>query len=233
MDQPSLNDTHDDLLAAAEATLGQMFGERYRGLQLLGSGAGPGAASGRFPDRPRRDREDRSRATRFSSGARMRLEHDASALRQLAGTWASPLLDMAWAEDRLCLVRAFVPGESLKSRLRRGPLTLADTLTVGRCLLAALNEVHACGIVHRDVRPARIMLGAEEPLAGAVLVDCDAARLTQTDVSVDGQSLDTAQLSLARTNRLARSGSRRNGRSLFGGCGALRVSLRAPAVRGR
>ena len=123
----------------------------------------------------------------------MRLEHEASLLRQLAGPWASPLLDLGWAGDCLYLVRPFVPGGSLQARLRRGPLELADALTVGRCLLSALGEMHGHGILHRDIRPANIIVPDATPLAGAVLVDCDLVRITQFDASVDDRSVETAR----------------------------------------
>ena len=114
-------------------------------------------------------------------------------LRQLASPWASHLLDLGRTEDYLYLVRDFVPGDSLQARLRRGPLGLADALTVGRCLLSALQEMHGRGILHRDIRPSNIIVGEEMPLAGAVLVDCDLVRITQFDASVDEQSVETAR----------------------------------------
>jgi two-component system sensor kinase len=193
MNQPTAFDIIDDPLAAAEVTLGSLFGGRYRALDVLASGPRGQVLHAKDSQDGREVIVKLVAASFVSSGTRMRLEHDASALRQLTGKWASPLLDMAWADDRLCLVRPFVPGESLQSCLRRGPLTLADTLTVGRCLFSALEELHGRGIVHRDVRPAHIMLRAEQPLTGAVLVDCDAARITQTDISFDERSLDAAR----------------------------------------
>jgi signal transduction histidine kinase/DNA-binding response OmpR family regulator/serine/threonine protein kinase len=128
-----------------------------------------------------------------SAGARMRLEHEASVLRKLANPWASPLLDLGWNDDSLYLVRDFVPGLSLQSRLHRETLDLADALTLGRCLLSVLKEMHAGGILHRDIRPANIIVGDETPLAGAFLVDCDLVRTMQFDVAVDDRSVETAR----------------------------------------
>ena len=100
---------------------------------------------------------------------------------------------MGWTDDCLYLVRGYVPGASLQARLRRGPLALADALTVGRCLLSALREMHGGGILHRDIRPVNIIVGEEMSLAGAVLVDCDLVRITQFDASADERSLETAR----------------------------------------
>jgi signal transduction histidine kinase/DNA-binding response OmpR family regulator len=193
MQQAIESDSIGEPGAAAGAVLRAAFGERYAAPMLLSSR--PSGETLRATDsQSGRDVVVKLLPARLvSPGARMRLEHDAAIMGQVSSHWASPLLDMAWAEDRLCLVRPFVSGESLRGRLRGGRLDLADTLTVGRCLLSALKELHANGIMHRDVRPAHLVVGAETPLAGAVLVDCDLARITQSDVSVDDQALDTAR----------------------------------------
>ena len=44
-----------------------------------------------------------------------------------------------------------VPGESLAARLRKGPLSLAETLSIARQLIDALEAAHENGIVHRDL----------------------------------------------------------------------------------
>src|SRR5277367_1618983 len=58
-----------------------------------------------------------------------------------------------------CLSMEFVEGENLLSKLRRvGPLSLEESLNIGRQICAGLGEAHAQGIVHRDLKPANIML---------------------------------------------------------------------------
>jgi serine/threonine-protein kinase len=49
-------------------------------------------------------------------------------------------------------------GETLKARLQRGPLTLAEALSAFAPLASALEHAHAAGIFHRDVKPANIIL---------------------------------------------------------------------------
>ena len=51
-----------------------------------------------------------------------------------------------------------VEGETMAARLKRGRLTLAQTLRFGAQIAEALAVAHARGIVHRDLKPANIMM---------------------------------------------------------------------------
>lgn len=81
------------------------------------------------------------------------------------------------------LAMEWLEGESLKSRLERGPLPLADLLRVGAAVADALAAAHALNVVHRDVKPANIFLvgGSTEDVK---LLDLGVARLR-----VEGQTL--------------------------------------------
>ncbi len=52
----------------------------------------------------------------------------------------------------------FVEGETLRERLNRAPLNLAETLDVAVQIAGALAAAHKAGIVHRDIKPENIML---------------------------------------------------------------------------
>ncbi|MER6350091.1 serine/threonine-protein kinase [Streptomyces sp. NPDC001595] len=57
------------------------------------------------------------------------------------------------------IVMRLVDGCSLEEHLfRRGPLSVDETEKVARAMLGALGAAHAAGIVHRDVKPANVML---------------------------------------------------------------------------
>ncbi|MHC4405851.1 MAG: serine/threonine protein kinase [Planctomycetota bacterium] len=85
------------------------------------------------------------------------------------------------------LVMPFVDCESLQRRLdRHGPLELNEILRIGRQIAAGLAAAHAQGLVHRDVKPANILL--EKGVVRVMLTDfglaraVDDANLTRTGV---------------------------------------------------
>ena len=59
---------------------------------------------------------------------------------------------------QLYLVMRYIDGVNLAERLRGDPLPLADVATIVGQIASALDAAHARGIVHRDVKPANILL---------------------------------------------------------------------------
>lgn len=59
---------------------------------------------------------------------------------------------------RIYLVMELIDGPDLRDRLARGALTSADVAQVGYDLAMALGYVHDHGVIHRDVKPANIMM---------------------------------------------------------------------------
>ena len=76
-------------------------------------------------------------------------------------------------------VMELVDGASLARRLgARGPLPWLESLDIAGQMLAALAAAHAVGIVHRDVKPANVMI---EPAGRVALVDFGLARSERHD----------------------------------------------------
>jgi serine/threonine protein kinase len=89
--------------------------------------------------------------------------------------------DFSEEGERPYLVMQFVPGENLAERLERG--SEVDCEQLARELLEALAHIHRAGILHRDVKPANVIV---EPGGTAKLIDFgialppDATALTRT-----------------------------------------------------
>jgi serine/threonine protein kinase len=68
------------------------------------------------------------------------------------------LYDAGIEAGRAYLVMQMIEGESLSQRLSRGPLPTAAVTAIGSALASTLACVHEHDIVHRDVKPANVLL---------------------------------------------------------------------------
>ena len=67
--------------------------------------------------------------------------------------------DSGEADGQLWYTMPYIPGESLRERLRReGRLSIADALRITRESSDALAYAHRAGVVHRDIKPENILL---------------------------------------------------------------------------
>lgn len=91
--------------------------------------------------------------------------------------------DLVEHDDRLWIVMELIDGPNLARRIADdGPLTPRHTAALGLQLLGALEAVHAAGALHRDVKPANVLLRRD---GSAVLTDFGIAALE------DDESLTT------------------------------------------
>ncbi len=82
--------------------------------------------------------------------------------------------DTFYENDTAYIVMDFVEGGTLKARLEReGPMPFEQAMAVFRPALAAMEEVHKAGLIHRDLSPDNIML---EPEGGVRILDLGAAK---------------------------------------------------------
>ncbi len=93
-----------------------------------------------------------------SADSRKRFEREAKAAALLNHPNICTIYEIDEIDDRLFIAMAWAPGESLASRIQRGPLPVRDALSIAMQCAAGLQEAHANGIVHRDLKPSNIFL---------------------------------------------------------------------------
>jgi formylglycine-generating enzyme required for sulfatase activity len=72
-----------------------------------------------------------------------------------------PVYDFGRSDDGLCyVVSKFVEGRDLAARLQQGRLAAAEAAEIVACAAEALHHAHERGLVHRDVKPANLLLDA-------------------------------------------------------------------------
>lgn len=164
----------------------RVFGGRYRVTGTLGHG---GMASVYRAVDEQLGREVAVKVFRIGAvdhGERARAEAEMHTLAALRSPSLVTLYDAALDDEDgdSYLVMELVPGSDLDTRLREGPLDTTTTARMGAQVAEGLAAVHAQGIVHRDVKPANVLLesdGEHVKLAdfGIALLR-DAARVTGT-----------------------------------------------------
>jgi serine/threonine protein kinase len=98
--------------------------------------------------------------------------------------------DIVTDDEGVLIVMEYVDGETLRDAIDRGPLEPARVLQVLRGVAAALDHAHGEGIVHRDVKPANVLLGRD---GRAKLADLGIATAVEgTRITRSGTVLGTA-----------------------------------------
>lgn len=83
------------------------------------------------------------------------------------------VVDHGEADGLRYLATRFVRGESLAERIERGPLAVDALVLAVRHVASGLDALHRAGLLHRDVKPANVMLGED---GAAALADFGLAR---------------------------------------------------------
>jgi serine/threonine protein kinase len=118
-----------------------------------------------------------------------RVAREAHAMQALDHPNLVRLLASGTLGDEAYLVMEFVEGETLADRVQAGPMEPAEVERVAVGVSAALAYVHAAGVVHRDVKPANVLLGTDGRIR---LGDFGIARLADAEtLTLAGSTLGT------------------------------------------
>jgi eukaryotic-like serine/threonine-protein kinase len=110
-----------------------------------------------------------------SGAARQRFAREARAAAAVVHEHVVAIYNVESEEQTPFLVMQFVSGRSLQDRVElEGPLAAEEILRIGMQAAAGLAAAHAQGVIHRDVKPANIML--ENGVERALLTDFGLAR---------------------------------------------------------
>jgi serine/threonine protein kinase/Tol biopolymer transport system component len=103
---------------------------------------------------------------------RQRFDREARTVGALNHPNICVLHDIGEQEGIAFLVMEYLEGETLASRLARGPLPGDEVIRYGTEIAEALDRAHRHGVIHRDLKPANVMLTR----TGAKLLDFGLAR---------------------------------------------------------
>ncbi len=111
---------------------------------------------------------------------RLRFIREVKAVSKLEHPHIVPIYEVDTLQGRPYYSMMFIPGDDFEKRLAKGGGTVLKVRVLA-AICEALEYLHACGYVHRDVKPANILLGEDET---PFLVDFGYAKNTANDMEI-------------------------------------------------
>ncbi|MFG1841778.1 serine/threonine-protein kinase [Micromonospora sp. NPDC049175] len=112
---------------------------------------------------------------------RARFAREVRAAQEVSGRYTAPLLEADPAAPVPWLATAYVIGPTLLDAVRaHGPLPLPSAQTLIATIAAALQNIHSCDVIHRDLSPGNVILAANGP----TVIDFGVARATDITKSL-------------------------------------------------
>ncbi|MFD2689882.1 bifunctional serine/threonine-protein kinase/ABC transporter substrate-binding protein [Streptomyces phyllanthi] len=136
---------------------------------------------------------------------RARFRREVDAARRVSSPWAVPVTGADPDAAEPWLATAFVPGPSLAEAIAEcGPLPTRSVRVLAKMLAGALAEVHAAGLVHRDVKPGNVLLAVDGPrlIDFGIARTADDTAITSADVVVGTPGFLSPEQAEARADGL-------------------------------
>jgi Protein kinase domain len=171
---------------------------RYRPLRPLGSG-GMGSVWHAFDER--KGREVALKIVPRAGTAGPRAEREATAATQLRHPACLRAYALARDDGHVYIAYEYVPGRTFRHALQRGELDDEAAIEAGAQILDGLAHAHSRGIVHRDVKPANVLLTDED---GSVrILDFGLALVREEEETLTAQGDVPGTLAYISPERLA------------------------------
>jgi non-specific serine/threonine protein kinase len=126
----------------------------------------------------------------WDPAAKERFVQEAQAASGLDHTNICNIHEIDQTEDgQIFMVLTYYEGETLKRKIRRGPLKLVEAIDIAVQVAQGLVKAHEMGIIHRDIKPANLVITKD----GVVkIVDFGLAKLAgETRLTVTGAIMGT------------------------------------------
>jgi len=170
-------------------TQSELLAGRYRKLRTIGVG---GMARVHLAEDERLGRRVAVKQLHADSpeDAALRFEREAKVGASLNHPNLVSIYDIATDGESVLIVMEFVDGETLHDRIERGSVAPDRVARIVRDVAAGLDHAHAHGVIHRDVKPANILIRHD---GMAKLADLGIASAAQrTSITRSGIVLGTA-----------------------------------------
>src|SRR6201998_3186630 len=123
---------------------------------------------------------------------KQRFEREAKTISSLNHPHICVLYDVGHQDGTDYLVMECVEGETVATRLEKGPLPLEQVMKYGAQIADALDKAHRGGVVHRDLKPGNIVLAP----GGAKLLDFGLAKPVSLPASGMTLTADTPKVAM-------------------------------------
>ncbi len=120
---------------------------------------------------------------------RRRFEREARTISSLSHPNICTLHDIGHEDGVHYLVMEYLEGETLATRLEKGPLPLDELLRIAIEVTGGLGKAHRHGVIHRDLKPGNIMLTK----TGAKLLDFGLAKSAAPAAAALSQAATASQ----------------------------------------
>ncbi|MBA2537176.1 MAG: Stk1 family PASTA domain-containing Ser/Thr kinase [Actinobacteria bacterium] len=177
---------------SGDTLINTLFDGRYRILRKLGSGGMANVYLAEDEDLGRRV-AIKILSERYASDDNFneRFRREAKSAASLSHPNIVSIYDRGEAEGQPYIAMEVIEGRTLKELIMtRGPLPLALAIGYAKHILGALRFAHRHGIIHRDIKPHNVLLGAEDRVK---VTDFGIARAGASQMTEVGSIMGTAQ----------------------------------------